>query len=53
MLQMPSITKANVDKYYDQLFDHADKFVEGPARRGSTANSIACSARPRARSASP
>ena len=29
MLQMPSITKANVDKYYDQLFDHADKFVEG------------------------
>ncbi len=29
MLQMPGITKANVDKYYDQLFDHSDKFVEG------------------------
>ncbi len=29
MLQMPGITKANVDKFYDQLFDHADQFVAG------------------------
>ena len=29
MLEMPGITKANVDKFYDQLFDHSDKFVEG------------------------
>ncbi len=29
MLQMPGITKANVDKYYDQLFDNSDKFVAG------------------------
>jgi ribose transport system substrate-binding protein len=27
MLQMPGITKASVDKYYDQLFDHSDKFI--------------------------
>jgi ribose transport system substrate-binding protein len=29
MLQMPGITKASVDKYYDQLFTSADKFIEG------------------------
>ncbi len=29
MLQMPQITKANVDKFYDQLFDHSDKFIAG------------------------
>ncbi|WP_131194424.1 substrate-binding domain-containing protein [Lichenihabitans psoromatis] len=29
MLKMPGITKASVDKYYDQLFDHSDKFIEG------------------------
>lgn len=29
MLEMPGITKANVEKFYDQLFDHSDKFVEG------------------------
>ncbi|RYC30424.1 sugar ABC transporter substrate-binding protein [Lichenibacterium minor] len=29
MLQMPGITKVDVDKFYDQLFDHSDKFIEG------------------------
>ncbi|MDQ0392778.1 substrate-binding domain-containing protein [Labrys monachus] len=29
MLQMPGITKANVEKFYDQLFTNADKFVAG------------------------
>ena len=29
MLQMPGITKVDVDKFYDQLFDHSDKFIQG------------------------
>ena len=29
MLQMPGITKANVEKFYDQLFTNSDKFVAG------------------------
>jgi ribose transport system substrate-binding protein len=27
IIEMPEITKANVDKFYDQLFDHSDKFI--------------------------
>ena len=27
MLQMPGITKADVDKFYDQLFDHSSTFI--------------------------